>query len=315
MTPVWIHTDHDPMDLPTGLDFPAGLTTRALTPQDARAVFGLVVASETHDLGEATVDLEDIVGDWRRPTFRLGEQAVGVESDGELVAYAEVYAGRYADAHVPPEHRGKGIGTALARWTQEEARRQGGTLVGMPVPRDSVGDRLLTHLGYHVRWTSWILEMPGGRSIAAQPVPAGYAIRDLRVGQEHPAYRILEDAFDEWPERTPTSYEDWAAGVVRRPGFEPWQLRLMEDPDGVVVGVSFVILLRDCGYVERLAVRADHRGLGLARALLVDAFELARSRGATRSELSTDSRTGALGLYERVGMRITSTWVHRAIDL
>lgn len=121
------------------MDLPTGLTTRALTPQDAKAVLELVVASETHDTGGAAIDLEDIVGDWQRPTFRLGEQSVGVESDGELVAYAEVYAGRYADAHVPPEHRGKGIGTALARWTQEEARRQGGTLVGMPVPQDSDG--------------------------------------------------------------------------------------------------------------------------------------------------------------------------------
>ena len=52
-----------------------------------------------------------------------------------------------------------------------------------------------------------------------------------------------------------------------------------------------------------------------ARALLVDCFAEAREHGATRSELSTDSRTGALGLYERVGMRVTSTWVHRAIAL
>ena len=37
--------------------------------------------------------------------------------------------------------------------------------------------------------------------------------------------------------------------------------------------------------------------------------------GATVSELSTDSRTGALGLYEKVGMQVTSTWVNRAIDL
>ena len=33
------------------------------------------------------------------------------------------------------------------------------------------------------------------------------------------------------------------------------------------------------------------------------------------SELSTDSRTGALGLYEKVGMKVTSTWVSRAIKL
>ena len=52
-----------------------------------------------------------------------------------------------------------------------------------------------------------------------------------------------------------------------------------------------------------------------ARALLVDAFARARDHGATVSELSTDSRTGALGLYEHVGMRVTQTWRHWMRDL
>ncbi len=51
----------------------------------------------------------------------------------------------------------------------------------------------------------------------------------------------------------------------------------------------------------------DQRGRGRSRALLADSFEVARARGARRSELSTDSRTGALGLYQRVGMEVTST--------
>ena len=49
--------------------------------------------------------------------------------------------------------------------------------------------------------------------------------------------------------------------------------------------------------------------------MLVDAFALARAHGAVRCHLSTDSRTGALGLYEKVGMVVTSTWVNRAIEL
>jgi hypothetical protein len=31
--------------------------------------------------------------------------------------------------------------------------------------------------------------------------------------------------------------------------------------------------------------------------------------------LSTDSRTGALGLYEKVGMKVTSIWLNRGIRL
>ena len=60
---------------------------------------------------------------------------------------------------------------------------------------------------------------------------------------------------------------------------------------------------------------SDQRNRGLAQALLVDSFARAREHGTTTSELSTDSRTGALTLYERVGMVATSTWVNRGIDL
>ena len=308
------------MELLTSADDPApvrprGYTTRALTLADARPVFEIVAVCEVHDIGKRGVDHEDIVSDWQRPTFHLAEQAVGIERDGGLVAYAEVYAGYRADAHVPPEHRGRGVGTWLAWWVRQEARRQGGTVVGMPVPQGSDGDRLLTALGYHVRWTSWVLELPGGAVIEPQPLPPGYAIRDLRPGDEPAAYRLVEDAFGEWPDRLPTAFEDWAASTVLRPGFDPGMLRLATDPDGTPVGVCLLVVSGDCAYVDELAVRADQRGLGLARALLVDGFARGRARGATRSELSTDSRTGALGLYERIGMGVTSTWLHRGIAL
>jgi ribosomal protein S18 acetylase RimI-like enzyme len=69
------------------------------------------------------------------------------------------------------------------------------------------------------------------------------------------------------------------------------------------------------GYIERLAVRKDQRGQGLAQALLVDAFEHGRQHGAHRSGLSTDSRTGALSLYEKVGMVAVDTWVNRGREL
>jgi GNAT superfamily N-acetyltransferase len=295
------------------MDLPIGLTTRPLRLEDAERVFELLATSEEHDVGEAAIDLEDIVGHWQRPSFDLAKQAIGVVSGDELVAFGEVSKGRYAEATVTPSWRGRGIGTWLAAWTQAEARRQGGSLVGMPVPRGSDGDRLLESLGYHVAWTSWVLELPPGAAIEPQKLPEGYALRAFQPGEERAVYQVVEDAFNEWPDRTPNAFEDWEAEVVRRPGFEPWHLRVVADRSGEVVGVGWVLPSRDSGYVMSLAVRKDQRGRGLARALLVDCFEVSRGAGMSRAELSTDSRTGALGLYERVGMEITQTWLHRAI--
>ena len=295
------------------MDLPSGLTSRPLRPDDAQRVFELLATSEEHDVGEAAIDLEDIVGHWQRPSFDLAAQAIGVASGDELVAFGEVSKGRYAEATVAPTWRGRGIGTWLAAWTQAEARRQGGSLVGMPVPRGSDGDRLLESLGYHVAWTSWVLELPTGAAIEPQTLPEGYAVRAFQPGEERTVHQVVEEAFNEWPDRTPNAFEDWEAEVVRRPGFEPWHLRVVTDRSGEVVGVGWVLPSRDSGYVMSLAVRKDQRGRGLARALLVDCFEVSRGAGMARAELSTDSRTGALGLYERVGMEITQTWLHRAI--
>ena len=254
------------------MELPAGLTTRPLRPDDARAVFDLMVDSQTLDAGEPSVDLEDVVGDWQRPSFDLATHAVGAADAGRLVGYAQVANGRYADAVVASTHRGRGIGTWLAGWTQAEAKRQGGSMVGMPVPVGSDGDQLLERLGYHVAWTSWVLQLGDGEQIESQPLPEGYAVRPFRPGEEHAAYRIVEDAFNEWPDRQPVAYDDWASRVVKRPGFAPWHLRLATEPGGEVVGLGYVFVSGECGYVPdpRGAPRPARAraGAGPARRLL-----------------------------------------------
>jgi mycothiol synthase len=204
----------------------------------------------------------------------------------------------------------------LARWMQERAREHGQRKVGMPVPRGSAGDRLLEALGYHVRWESWVLQLPAGVSIPERPLPEGYVVRAAPEEEWPEVWRVNEDAFLEWSVRERDTFEIWKSQTVLRPGFEPWQLRVVIDPSGTVVGMALLQLTSDgtC-YIARLAVDAEHRRLGLGQALLVDAFAVGREHGATVSELSTDSRTGALSLYEKVGMKVTSTWVNRAVDL
>lgn len=296
---------------------PEGLTTRPLEKTDAHAVFVLMAAQEQEDIGEVAIEEADIVSDWAKPSHDLGARSVGVWDGDTLVAYAELMGADRADTSVLPSHRGRGIGTWLAHWLQDLGRRVGSSVIGMPVPQGSPGDRLLEELGFRVRWTSWVLRLPEGATIPDRALPEGYVVRtagpdDLRV-----AHDVLEDAFLEWSVREREPYEDFAAATSGRPGFEPWNLRVAVDPEGAVVGVSLVLVSDNgtTGYVDRLAVRRDQRNRGLAQALLVDSFAQARAHGTSTSELSTDSRTGALGLYERVGMVPTSVWVNRGIDL
>jgi ribosomal protein S18 acetylase RimI-like enzyme len=65
------------------------------------------------------------------------------------------------------------------------------------------------------------------------------------------------------------------------------------------------------GWVESLAVRRAWRRRGLGRALLLHAFRAFHGRGSTAAGLSVDAEnpTGALRLYESVGMRAVQTRV------
>ena len=298
---------------------PSGLTSRQLTMADATAVYEAMAEQEVADLGRAEVEEADIVGEWQRPSFDVAASTVGVFDGDLLVAYAEVGPGERGDAAVRPSYRDRGIGTWLAAWMRDRARAQGKPMVGMPTPEGSAGDRLLTALGYHVRWTSWVLKLPAGAHIVERPLPPGYAVRAAGPDEYAAVHTVVEDAFLEWSVRERESFADFAAVTIERPGFEPWHVRVVTDGAGTIVGVALVSVYDDGdaaeAFISRLAVRRDLRGRGLAQALMVDAFARAREHGAETAGLSTDSRTGALGLYEKVGMVVTSTWPHRAIAL
>lgn len=306
------------MLMPEPLPLPAGYDQRPLRLEDADRVAAVMAAEELADTGEVAIEAADLVADWSEPSYDLGAHSIGVlDASGEVVAYAEAYGGDRADAAVHPDHHGRGIGTALARWTAARAAELGAERVGMPKPLGSPGDRLLDALGWQARWHSWVLELPAGATVPQRALPDGYAVREATPADHEQAWEVTETAFLEWSVRERQPLQAWLHHITGRPGFAPWQLRVVTDPSGTVVGTVIVLLADEGreGYVDKVAVRADQRGLGLGQALLADAFAVARSHGAERARLATDSRTGALPLYQRLGMEVVQHWVNRAVDL
>jgi mycothiol synthase len=143
--------------------------------------------------------------------------------------------------------------------------------------------------------------------------PSRVTLRRFRAGDEEEALTMFEQAFSEFADRLPSTLATWRAITIEREGFSPNDLIIAED-GGRIVGGAFLI---DSGevWVDKLAVHREHRHRGIARALLRTAFRRSFDLGYAHTSLSTDSNTGALTLYERVGMKVVESYTHFARDL
>jgi GNAT superfamily N-acetyltransferase len=287
---------------------PSPFSARPPQPADLDQVAEVVSAAELADIGEAMATKEDIAAAWAQPSFDLDRDARVIEANGRIVAAAETFRTR-AEASIHPEQRGVGLGTWLLSWIEECGRAKGELRTRQTVlDRDVRAMAMLRDHGYDVGYVSWILEIAFDERPLEPRTPEGIEIRGFVPGQDdREVHRVIEDAFNEWADREPTTFEDWQAMLPRRRDFDPGLLDVAVEGDRIVgacVGLNYP---GEGGWIQQLAVQASHRRRGVARALLQSAFCTSWERGQRTCGVSTDSRTGALGLYERAGMYAKAT--------
>ncbi len=290
------------------------LSARALTIDDVDATIAMINACELHDSGERMWERSDLLSDIRADGFDLARDWVGVFDEAQIVAWGLYNHPRRAWADVHPDQRGRGVGTWLRRWSEERARARGADRVTQVIDdeRKEVG-AMFAASGYVARHTSWILRMDHVSEPAAPTIPEGIEIRPIRPDDESFTMAMFETAFSEFEDRLPTSEATWRAMTVAREGFAPEDLIVAVDGKLIVGGA--LLLDSEEIWVDKLAVASTHRHRGIGRALLQTAFERSFARGYDHTSLSTDSRTGALSLYERIGMRVTRSFTNWGLDL
>ncbi|MER7988642.1 GNAT family N-acetyltransferase [Streptomyces noursei] len=283
---------------------PAGYRARPTTVDDVAAVHRLVATCERALHGRAETDPGGIAADLHRPGLDPVRDTLLVhDRAGQLAARA--WVDRRSEVDVHPAHRGRGLGAALLDWAEVRARQAGSAGIVQTVPDDDpAAVALLRSRGYQPLVRSWQLAYAMPEEPVVPAPPAGLTVRPFRSGDERAAHRLIEDAFAAWQPRR-KSYAEWARHTVDRPSFAPDRSALAFADDQLVGAVLSLDLPETGeGYVEQVAVRADHRNRGIARLLLRHAFRAFHRHGRRRCTLWTHSNTGALALYLRVGMTV-----------
>ena len=295
-------------------EFPGELSARTLTIDDVDATIAMINSCELHDSGEPMWERADLLADIGGDAFDRARDWIGVFDRERVVGWGLYVHPRRAWADVHPTQRNRGVGTWLRRWAEERARSRGADRVAQVIDdaRTDVG-AMFTANGYTPRHTSWILRMDHATEPAGPTAPGGIAIRPIRPDDESSTMAMFENAFSEFADRLPSSEATWRAMTVEREGFAPEDLLVALDGDEVIGGA--LLLDSEEIWVDKLAVAATHRHRGVARALLHTAFRRSFERGYDHTSLSTDSRTGALSLYERVGMHVTRSFTNWGLDL
>jgi mycothiol synthase len=304
------------------VNLPAGFSSRPATDADLDAVVELVEAVQLEVMGATEDTREYLEWIWHVPYVDLARDTMLVSAGADLVGYAETFWDPSSSGPmsvggvVRPSHRGRGIGTAILRRNQEIARTRGVTALRHPGVHvaDLTARAFLEANGFtHVRnFYTMALALPSDRP----PVrPEGIEILPFRTGQDEQAlYRNHEATFaDHWG-NVPESYESFVGEWYGSSDWVP-ELAYLAWAGDEAVGHAAALEFASRGYIGSLGVVRAWRGRGIAQALLHRAFADLAARGHPEVALGVDasSPTGAVALYEKVGMSVR--YEYRTYDL
>jgi len=274
---------------------------------DAPALADLLERHARACFGEQELS-EDEVRSWLRMPNLWIQVA---ERDGELVGYVDVGIDENRfdidSRTLEPE-----VARLMVDAAEAEARRrsddprvrgfvQGDDKAARAVFASSEGWRAIRHT-FQMR-----IDFDG--ELPEPDWPEGLAPRNLREGEEERVWAAANKAFADHWDFHPRPFEEWIAFHKEPHRFDPSLWWLVDDGEELAalsINSWHASGDRTFGWIYILGTRPPWRRRGLATALLLYSFRDFRERGATRVGLGVDGEntTGAVGLYESVGMHV-----------
>jgi mycothiol synthase len=241
-----------------------------------------------------------------RAAWDYGRAWVALDGDGEVIGFATLEDG-YVEVWPHPEHRDGAVAGGLL----DAVTRQGGRLETI-VP--AAADDLVSL--YALRGWKRIrevlrMEMDVSAEGPEPMWPDGISVRTYAVADAAAVHDLLVAAFAQNNEEVPP-FARWHPWMTEDPGFDPGVWFLAE----AGAELAGVCLCWREGWVKDLAVHPSWRGRGLGEALLRAAFAEFHRRGAgtVGLKVDADNPTGAVRLYEWVGMTRGRTYVMLASE-
>ena len=292
---------------------PEGYRSRPATLEDIDAVVELVDDLERSFGLDPDENRAEITWLWTLPSTDLERDTRVVTLRDAVVGYAdhvrvhpEQTGPWQVTARVHPSHRGRGVGTWLASWNEVDVAPHAANGIRTNViDRDEAAAELLRGRGFVDVRSFFTMCRPLDAEEDAGTEPAGVTIRPFRdVEDDRTVYELEEGSFaDHWGNE-PTSFESWNEALKG----EDWDPSLVwiAEADGTPAGFNASFLFETCGFVGILGVLPEFRGRGIATALLHRAFAEFARRGRREAKLGVDAlnTTGAVALYEKVGMHV-----------
>jgi mycothiol synthase len=280
---------------------------------DAAAVAELVEALEAAVYGQSTFTQADLEQEWTDVDL---ERDAWVVRDGDrIVGYAIVRERGepcQVEAYVHPDALGRGLGTRLATWLEEDAARRGAhRLQNACLEADAAACRLLESLGYRLVRVFREMRITLDAPPPAPRWPDGLRVDAFDPERDAPAFHAAhQEAFaDHWDHR-PRDLAAWSKNHLESEHFDPALWSVVRAGDEIAAGTICSAETYGGGFVHVLFTRRPWRRQGVGAALLAETFGRFWERGEPTIALGVDaaSATGAFRLYERAGMSPSLGW-------
>jgi len=288
---------------------------RAATDDDVDDIWRVVAAQDSAWWGAPDGDRDDIVDELARAARASGSlesgTRVAVAAD-VIVGFATLIGHGHSNVAVDPgAAAAEDALSGLFDWLTSS----GATLIDSPV-QDSARRERLARLGFVPVRSSFELERSADVSDLRAPVwPDGIAPVAFRLGlDDEEVHEMIYSFWTDVPGHTYRPIEEWRPSILAGPWFDPELIVLTRwdhgsgPPAGIALGRLYG---DDVGWVSQLGVSNDARGLGLGRAILVEACHRLSGTDVRIIGLGVEAENAsAIGLYRSVGMEIAREWVH-----